>query len=59
MIEVEEQYQKNPVCSFCSTEIHKLYVREIKSLFGRRYLYFCSNCLKVLGLSHRKGFFMG
>jgi len=59
MIEFEEQNEKNPICPFCSAEIKKLYIREIKSLWGRRYLYFCSNCLKVLGLSHRKGFWMG
>jgi hypothetical protein len=59
MIAIEDNYEKNPVCPFCTTEIKKLYTREIRSFLGRRYLYFCSNCLKVLGLSHRKGFWMG
>jgi len=68
MIKLEEQVEeravrvsdvKNPICPHCSTEIKKIYMREIKSYLGRRYLYYCSDCLKVLGLSHRKGFFMG
>ena len=68
MIKLEEQAEdtaaresdvKNPICPHCSIEIKKIYMREIKSYLGRRYLYYCSNCLKVLGLSHRKGFFMG
>jgi len=59
MIDIEEKFDKTPICPFCSAEINKLYVREIRSFLGRRYLYFCSNCMKVLGLSHRKGFWMG
>ncbi|MGD9347963.1 MAG: hypothetical protein PVH84_19020 [Candidatus Aminicenantes bacterium] len=59
MIAIEDNFEKNPFCPFCSTEIKKLYTREIRSFLGRRYLYYCSNCLKVLGLSHRKGFWMG
>lgn len=59
MIEVKEQYEKNPLCPFCSAQVDTLYVREVRSFLGKRYLYFCTNCLKVLGLSHRKGFWMG
>jgi hypothetical protein len=59
MIETEEQFEKDPICPFCSAPVNKLYVRLIRSFFGKRYLYYCSNCLKVLGLSHRKGFWMG
>ena len=68
MIQLEEQAEervigpaeiKNPICPFCSKEIDKIYMRSIKSYLGRRYLYYCSNCLKVLGISHRKGFWMG
>lgn len=59
MIAIEEQFDKKPICPFCTTEIKKLYAREIRSFLGRRFLYYCSNCLKVLGLSHRKGFWMG
>jgi len=68
MIELEDvpdelSYQrgdpKNPKCPHCSEEISKIYMREIKSVLGRRYLYYCSLCMKVLGISHRKGFWMG
>jgi len=67
MIQLEEQAEeriigaevKNPICPFCSVEIKKIYMRSIKSYLGRRYLYYCSKCLKVLGISHRKGFWMG
>lgn len=59
MIAIEDNFEKNPICPFCTTEINKLYTREIRSFLGRRYLYYCSHCLKVLGLSHRKGFWMG
>jgi hypothetical protein len=59
MIVVEEQYEKHPICPFCSTQVAKLYTRQTRAFFGKRYVYYCSNCLKVLGLSHRKGFWMG
>jgi len=59
MITIEEQFEKHPVCPFCSTQIDKLFTSEIRSFLGRRYIYYCSKCLKVLGLSHRKGFLMG
>ena len=59
MIELEEKSDIAPFCPHCNLEIKKIYFRELKGLFGRRYLYFCSACKKVLGVSHRKGFFMG
>lgn len=68
MIQLEEQAEervvgaaevKNPICPFCPAEIKKIFMRSIKSYLGRRYLYYCSHCLKVLGISHRKGFWMG
>jgi len=31
----------------------------LSSQFGKRYIYFCPTCSKVLGVSHRKGFWMG
>ena len=36
-----------------------IYFREISGFLGKRYVYFCALCKKVLGVSHRKGFFMG
>jgi uncharacterized protein with PIN domain len=49
MITIEEQFEKHPVCPFCSTQIDKLFTSEIRSFLGRRYIYYCSKCLKVLG----------
>ncbi len=65
MIELEEPGQfsgeasPRPVCPHCEVQIEKIFFNEIKSVLGRRYIYYCSNCMKVLGISHRKGFWMG
>jgi hypothetical protein len=59
VIEIEETTNLNPKCPHCKTEIIKLYVKEIRGFFGRRYVYFCPECRAVLGISHRKGFWMG
>jgi hypothetical protein len=59
MIKVEEKYDVTPICPHCNQNIELVYVNLLSGLFGRRYIYFCSLCKKVLGVSHRKGFFMG
>jgi len=65
MIELEEpgkfrgEADPGPVCPHCETELTKIYMAEIKGFLGRRYVYYCSACRKVLGISHRKGFWMG
>ncbi len=59
MIELVENNTVTPLCPHCSEEINGMFFRELKGFFGRRYVYFCSQCRKVLGVSHRKGFFMG
>lgn len=59
MIECIEKDDVAPICPHCSAAIEQLWVRVLKSLFGRRYIYFCASCRKVLGVSHRKGFWMG
>lgn len=59
MIECIEKDDVSPICPHCSAPIEVLWVRVLKSFFGRRYVYFCSACRKVLGVSHRKGFWMG
>ena len=58
-IEIAEALDKAPLCPHCEQEIRRLNARKIKSLLGLRYLCFCDHCLKVLGVSHRKGFWMG
>ncbi len=59
MIHVEETSSISPICPHCNQEIVKVLANEMTTTFGKRYIYFCSKCKKVLGISHRKGFWMG
>lgn len=49
----------NPVCPHCQAPLASLFCQEVHATLGRRYVYFCPQCLKILGVSHRKGFWMG
>jgi hypothetical protein len=59
MIEATQKNDVSPLCPHCSEPIRDLWFRDLRGIFGRRYIYFCSHCRKVLGVSHRKGFWMG
>ncbi len=59
MIELKAKDDVSPVCPSCSETITEIWFHEIRGFLGRRYLYFCPHCRKVLGVSHRKGLFMG
>jgi hypothetical protein len=59
MITVRERDDVVPLCPHCNQPLDEVSCRQMESTFGRRYVYFCSRCLKVLGVSHRKGFWMG
>ena len=59
MLPVEEKNDVYPICPHCAKELMRIWCRELQSLFGKRYIYFCPDCRKVLGVSHRKGFWMG
>ena len=59
MLELKQVEDTNPICPHCSNTISELWFQELSSSLGRRYIYFCSDCKKVLGVSHRKGFWMG
>ena len=59
MIHLKEKNDVVPVCPHCEARLTTVWFRELRGTLGRRYLYFCPVCEKVLGLSHRKGFFMG
>ena len=48
-----------PLCPYCNAEIKTILYKEIYGTFGRRFLYFCPDCRKTLGISHRKGLLMG
>jgi hypothetical protein len=46
-------------CPHCDKPLQRVLARKLRSSLGVRFLYFCSHCKKVLGVSHRKGFWMG
>lgn len=59
MIEIIESTEETPVCPHCERDIFRILAKKIRSALGVRYLYFCNHCRKVLGVSQRKGFWMG
>jgi len=59
MIDCIEKTDEYPLCPHCNETLTSVWYRELSSIFGKRYIYFCSKCRKVLGVSHRKGFWMG
>ena len=59
MIEIEEGSELQPVCPHCESEIGRILSREVRSTLDVRYVYFSESCRKVLGISQRKGFWMG
>jgi predicted RNA-binding Zn-ribbon protein involved in translation (DUF1610 family) len=59
MLPVEEKTDVYPICPHCGKELMRIWCRPLESFFGKRYIYFCPECRKVLGVSHRKGFWMG
>ena len=58
-MEVIETTNEHPVCPHCEKALKQIYAKKINSNFGVRFIYFCYYCKKTLGLSHRKGFWMG
>lgn len=48
-----------PICPHCQQSFGTIFFKELRGFLGKRYIYFCSHCHKVLGISHRKGFWMG
>ena len=59
MIDCVEKNDISPICPHCNEELKTVWCRVLKTTLGKRYIYFCSKCRKALGLSHRKGFWMG
>ena len=59
MIRVERRDDVQPICPHCKESLEEVWFRELAGMFGKRYLYFCSRCRQALGVSHRKGFWMG
>jgi hypothetical protein len=59
MLELQERRDVSPVCPHCDQAIGLLWFQSLAGMLGRRYVYFCPSCHRVLGVSHRKGFWMG
>lgn len=59
MISLQEKSEVQPLCPHCNEPVGEIWFQKISGLLGQRYLYFCAACRKVLGVSHRKGFWMG
>jgi len=58
-LQLIERNDVAPVCPHCKVELDTVWYRELSGSFGRRYVYLCPDCRAVLGISHRKGFWMG
>lgn len=58
-MEIIETDREKPLCPHCEKPISKIKATRIRAKFGVRFLYFCDHCKKALGVSHRKGFWMG
>lgn len=65
MVVVHENAQLAPICPHCNATLDEVHGRDLRATgsatfrFGRRYIYACSKCRKVLAISHRKGFWAG
>jgi hypothetical protein len=49
----------HPLCPHCEHRIDGVFTQQIKMGLGKTWVYFCRTCHKVLGVSQRKGFWMG
>lgn len=56
---IEERNDVTPICPHCEQAVTNINYRLLSAFLGRRYVYFCGGCKKILGVSHRKGFWMG
>ncbi len=52
-IKKEEAHVK---CPHCLKEIDTVWVCRVKSIIGVRYVFFCSDCQKNIGISSQKEF---
>lgn len=59
MIELVKQQDDTPICPHCEVPLKTMNYQLLSKWLGRRFVYFCGACKKVLGVSHRKGFWMG
>ena len=61
----DEQPELAPLCPHCNEVLNMIHTRRLDvvgsrtSRFGARYVYACPSCNRLLGITHRKGFWMG
>jgi hypothetical protein len=58
-IRIREDFPAAPICPHCRKDIQEVAARRVESTLGVQFLCFCTTCRKVLGVSHRKGLWMG
>jgi len=58
-VHINETSSEMPLCPHCEKQLYTINSRRIRAKLGVRFIYFCDGCKKVLGVSHRKGFWMG
>jgi ribosomal protein L37AE/L43A len=59
MINAEEQRELHPLCPHCGQAMDRVVYTRIYVVLGKAFLWSCPHCQKVLGVTHRKGFWMG
>ena len=59
MIRIEERDDHRPLCPHCGQPLDRVVRTRIQVTLGKAHLWSCPHCQKVLGVSHRKGFWMG
>ena len=59
MLNLTEKNDVTPLCPHCDQPADEVWFRRLSGVLGKRYVYFCALCRGVLGISHRKGFWMG
>jgi hypothetical protein len=47
------------LCPHCGATIEELLARRIRHDLGKAYAHACPRCRKLVGITHRKGFWMG
>lgn len=67
MTVVRESVDRVPLCPHCESPLEEVVWRVVRTTgrsspefrFGKRYIYACPACRTALGISHRKGFWVG
>ncbi|NOZ93245.1 MAG: hypothetical protein GXP47_00700 [Acidobacteria bacterium] len=58
MIPLQERHDP-PLCPHCKEPLTRLVRTRIQEPLGKAYVWSCPHCRCTLGITHRKGFWMG